>query len=114
MLLDPKADTFAGRFDDFGLDRLIESEGDVSIDLDRDGAADIELGNPDFTFLSFRSNLVLRWEYMLGSTLFVVWQHGRTESNNNGAFQLRSGVDDLFSSPSTNTFVVKLNYWLSL
>ena len=32
------------------------------------------LRNRDFNSLSFRSNVVLRWEWRPGSTLFVVWQ----------------------------------------
>ncbi len=28
----------------------------------------------DFETLSFRSNLVLRWEWRRGSTLFLIWQ----------------------------------------
>lgn len=87
--------------------------GNLSVDLDRDGATDIGLGNPDFTFVSFRSNVVLRWEYVLGSTVFFVWQHGRSNSNRNGRFSLGSSIGDLFSSPSTNTLVVKMNYSLS-
>src|SRR6185369_11215142 len=30
-----------------------------------------------FNFKSFQSNLVFRWEYAPGSTLFAVWNHGR-------------------------------------
>lgn len=33
---------------------------------------------PDFSALSFRSNLVLRWEWRPGSTLFLVWQQNRS------------------------------------
>jgi hypothetical protein len=32
------------------------------------------IGRPDFNRLSFRSNLVLRWEWRRGSTLYLVWQ----------------------------------------
>ncbi|MCK4751248.1 MAG: hypothetical protein KAT15_29520, partial [Bacteroidales bacterium] len=35
-------------------------------------------GNPDFSFMQFRSNLVFRWEYKLGSTLYLVWAHDRS------------------------------------
>ena len=30
-----------------------------------------------FNFKEFQSNLVFRWEYQPGSTLFVVWNEGR-------------------------------------
>ncbi|MBI2403626.1 MAG: carbohydrate binding family 9 domain-containing protein [Gemmatimonadetes bacterium] len=111
---DPRAERFADRFDVFGTDRLIVQDGEVGADLDRNGQVDLDLGNPDFSYLSFRSNLVLRWEYLLGSTLFLVWQHGRGDSNHDGTFDLGSSLDQLFRSDARNTFVVKVNYWLSL
>ncbi len=112
---DPRGATFADRFEDFRDDQLaFDEEGNVAIDVNGNGAADIELGNPNFTFLSFRSNVVLRWEYMLGSTLFLVWQHGRVGSDANPSFDFGQGVTDMFRLDAENTFVVKLNYWLSL
>lgn len=110
--------TRAARFHDqfvvFGPDRLIDHEGELTVDLDRDGTGEIELGNPDFTVLSFRSNVVLRWEYKLGSTIFLVWQHNRSEDNHNPRFRAAESFGDIFGAPAKNTFVVKVNYWLSL
>ena len=111
---DPRAARFADRFEVFEADRLMVQTGEVGVDLDRDGQVDLDLGNPDFSYLSFRSNVVLRWEYLLGSTLFLVWQHGRSYDNHDGTFNLGSSLDQLFRSDARNTFVVKLNYWLSL
>lgn len=44
--------------------------------------------NPDgFNFKQFNSNAVARWEYRAGSTLFVVWQRGRAQTElNPGTF----------------------------
>ena len=39
-----------------------------------DGATGFTLRNRDFNVQSFRSNLVLRWEWRRGSTLYLVWQ----------------------------------------
>jgi hypothetical protein len=112
---DPKGATFADRFTDYTDDQiLVDGDGNVGIDIDRSGTPDIELGNPNFTYLSFRSNVVFRWEYMLGSTLFLVWQHGRFDETDNPEFRFGQGLDDIFRLPSQNTFVVKVNYWLSL
>jgi hypothetical protein len=111
---DPRADTFAGRFYDFTDDQVTLQDGEVLIDLDGSGSADLVLEDPNFTYLSFRSNVVLRWEYKPGSTLFVVWQHGRSDVTDNGQFQPGQGIQDMFRLPAVNTFVIKLNYWLSL
>ena len=40
--------------------------------------ASYTFGDPDFRFQEFRSNIVARWEYKPGSSLFVVWAQGRT------------------------------------
>jgi hypothetical protein len=112
---DPRAATFAQRFDPFEADRLMVQDGEVSVDLDRDGAADLDLGNPDFSYLSLRSNVVMRWEYAPGSSLFVVWQHGRSHDTADGRFRLGQSLDDLFAAAQArNTFLVKVNYWISL
>jgi hypothetical protein len=112
---DPRGTTFTDRFTDYTDDQILEQDGEFFVDLDRNGEADIALGNPNFTFLSFRSNVVLRWEYVLGSTIFLVWQHGREDGTSDGNFPgAGRGFSRLFEAPATNTFVVKVTYWLSL
>ena len=54
-----------------------------------DGDELFELANRDFNVLSFRSNVVLRWEWRPGSTLFVVWQQDRSEEQQVGSGQRR-------------------------
>lgn len=68
-----------------------------------------------FNFKQFRSNSVLRWEYRPGSTLFLVWQQGRTEDlSDPGSFQFRRDYSTLFGAHPQNTFLIKGSYWLSL
>lgn len=72
-------------------------------------------GSPGgFNMKEFRSNSVLRWEYRPGSTLFVVWQQGRSDFIN-GASDFRFGRDygNLFGVHPDNTFLVKLSYWFN-
>jgi hypothetical protein len=112
---DPRGASFDDRFFVYTDDQLTtDGNGNTEVDLDRDGSADIFIGNPNFTVLSFRSNVVLRWEYMLGSTFYLVWQHGRSGFEDDGSFKLGSQLDELWHSPSANTLLVKINYWLSL
>jgi hypothetical protein len=70
-------------------------------------------GNPDFRFLSFRTTNVMRWEFKPGSTLFVVWQQGREQFLPDGTVSFGRDFSDVFSTPSTNTVLVKLAYWLN-
>ena len=70
-------------------------------------------GSADFSVLSFRTTNVLRWEYRPGSALFVVWQQGREGAGVPGRFSFGRDYGDIFSTPSTNTVLVKLAYWLN-
>ncbi|HEU4996131.1 MAG TPA: DUF5916 domain-containing protein [Gemmatimonadaceae bacterium] len=82
----------------------------------------------DFNVRSWRSNLVLRWEYKPGATVYVVWQQNRSADVPNGEFVSfgslvdpfrrrvgRYGYDDLgVTHQMTNFFAIKLNYWLPM
>lgn len=82
----------------------------------------------DFNVRSWRSNLVLRWEYRPGSTLYVVWQQNRSaEAADGDLVSFGSLVDPFrgrvgrfgYNDPAvfhamTNFFAIKLNYWLPL
>jgi hypothetical protein len=69
---------------------------------------------PDFRWNSFNSNVILRWEYRPGSTLFLVWTQSRENNDNQGNFKLRRSWSHLFDTIPQNTFLVKANYWWSL
>jgi hypothetical protein len=67
-----------------------------------------------FKVTELNSNSVMRWEYRPGSTLFVVWQHGRQGFSNTGDRQSWSrDYRELFELHPDNTFLVKVAYWLS-
>ena len=78
---------------------------------------------PEDTDLSFkvtqlRTNSVVRWEFRPGSTLFLVWAHGRdcAEDNVCNAHMDQSWSQDyrdLFSLHPENTFLIKVAYWLN-
>ena len=69
--------------------------------------------NEDFIFQSVRLNAVLRWEYLPGSTLFMVWQQER-DNFQSGLGQLNVAADykALFNTRPINSFVIKISYWL--
>jgi hypothetical protein len=69
--------------------------------------------NADFKVLSFRTTNVMRWEFKPGSTLFVVWQQGREGFSPDGSFKFGRDYGEVFSTPSTNTVLVKLAYWFN-
>src|SRR3954470_15679132 len=67
-----------------------------------------------FNFKALQSNVVMRWEYNPGSTLFVVWNQGRQGFNGVAGDRSFTGdMRDLFSLHPANTFLVKMSYWLN-
>lgn len=85
------------------------------IDPDAAGpAGEFEIGNPDFVFRSLRGNLVFRWEYTPGSTLFFVWTQDRSSTDPFGNLDFGRDRSALFDAPSDNIFLVKVTYWLGI
>jgi hypothetical protein len=71
------------------------------------------LNNGDFNVRSFRSNVVLRWEWRPGSTLYVVWQQDRSSDDPTGAHVGPGDLFESFSVPGDNVVAVKTTWWLS-
>jgi hypothetical protein len=67
-----------------------------------------------FNFKEFQSNVVFRWEYQPGSSLFLVWNEGRQgNAGAEGTQSFQGDVRDLLRLHPANTFLVKLSYWLN-
>ena len=67
-----------------------------------------------FNFKQLQSNVVFRWEYRPGSTLFAVWNSGRQGFlPREGSDSFRGDVGNLFDLHPANTFLVKVSYWLN-
>lgn len=81
---------------------------------------DFDASNSDFRYASLNANFVYRWEYLPGSTLYLVWTHARGQWEERGEAQDPSGFNSsfsrgmLFDNEPQNTFLVKLTYWLSI
>lgn len=70
--------------------------------------------DPDFNSKSLRGNIVFRWEYLPGSTLFVVWNLRTFDGARPGVFRPFRDLRDAFSGDGTHVFMIKANYWLAL
>lgn len=68
------------------------------------------LGNPNSNVVEYKSNLVLRWEYIPGSTLFVVWANNGFYDNSRNGGNFRNLSSELNDLSSTNTFLIKYTY----
>lgn len=65
-------------------------------------------GNPGGHFSALNLNLVLRWEYRLGSTLYAVYTRSQSELPSESRSVLPS---QLLEGPVTQTVLVKWSYW---
>jgi hypothetical protein len=101
----------------YGTDRTsIERDGDggylVTDTLPSGSVDEFSLDNEDFDVLSFRSNVVVRWEWRPGSTLYLVWQQDR-HADDVIARPVRPGrLWRTMEVQGANLFAVKLTYWL--
>jgi hypothetical protein len=86
------------------------ADGSYTVD---DGAASFDIDNEDFNERSFRSNVVLRWEYRPGSMLFLVWQQDRG-ADRPFATARPSDLFDALNTRGDSFFAVKLSYWIPL
>jgi len=66
----------------------------------------------DFGARSFRSNMVLRWEFRSGSTFFLVWQRNLAEDHDVGRFVRPASLFNAFGAEGTDFFAIKLAYWI--
>jgi hypothetical protein len=67
-----------------------------------------------FDYKQFRSNLVMRWEYQPGSTIYLVWTQAREDPESiYGSRSLSGDFRRLFDSHPDNTFLIKVSYWFN-
>jgi len=115
-ITDPRAVRYRDRFHVFEGDEIAYDPASelFHVDEDRNGTIDYRFENPDFDAREFNSNLVIRWEYSPGSTLYLVWSQVRDNSN--------LLVDDpdyhhnmkhLFATHPENVVLIKVSKWFS-
>ncbi|MCB0639106.1 MAG: hydrolase, partial [Lewinella sp.] len=109
---DPLGKTFGDRFHIFKGQEISYDAGEETylVDEDLDGTTDYSFGRPDFNFIQFRSNLVIRWEYTPGSELYLVWSQGANALDDPDRTLFRALGDNLFGENATNTFLIKATY----
>lgn len=112
----PQADNFVDRFHVFDNNEIKydENSGNYLIDENKDGNTDYGFGNPDFNIKEFLSNMVLRWEYRPGSTLYAVWSQSREGIDPDGRFIVNEDIQNLFRISPHNVFMIKFSYRFSL
>ncbi|WP_299108137.1 DUF5916 domain-containing protein [uncultured Tenacibaculum sp.] len=98
------------RVDWFEPNQISLSNDTYNVDENTDGVTDYSFDKPDFSFVQFRSNLVVRWEYIPGSELFLVWSQGTSGSEDANRSLLGGLENRILNQPLDNTFLIKATY----
>jgi hypothetical protein len=108
----PLAKKYDDRFYVYDQSQISTSNGTYFIDENHDGNPDYSFSKPDFNFVQFRSNLVLRWEYKAGSELYLVWSQSNTPDVSDDLTTpiFESLFNNLFAEQARNIFLIKCTY----
>jgi hypothetical protein len=68
--------------------------------------------NPDFDNIGINSNLVLRWEYMPGSEIYLVWSSGGWGSLGKNGFKPLKNIFDRDEISTEQVFLLKISRWI--
>ncbi len=108
---DPMAQNFDQRITLYEDEQISLDEDIYSVDENLDGTIDFDFDDPDFSFIQFRSNLVVRWEYIPGSEIFLVWSQDISQSGNPQEGLFQSLGDNVFGGEKPmNIFLLKATY----
>ncbi|MCS3797252.1 DUF5916 domain-containing protein [Niastella sp. OAS944] len=112
---DPMAKNLNDRFHVFNNGEITEKNGRYEVDEQNDGIIDYSFSKPDFNFVQFRSNFVVRWEYKPGSELYLVWSQSNTPDANGDLEKDVALPKSLFNNAfdnqaARNIFLVKWTY----
>jgi hypothetical protein len=108
---DPLNKEYNERFHRFSSQEITFADGAFSVDENHDGQTDYTFQQPDFNFVQFRSNLVIRWEYVAGSEVYLVWSQSNSPENTDFDSRLAQSLfDHLFEQKAHNIFLVKFTY----
>jgi len=110
------AGDYYSRFHRFSPEEItLDEEENVYLVNEMDGSgATYSFDNPDFKVFEWRSNLVARWEYIPGSSVYLVWSQGRMGDDSVGTPDVWGDMGDLFSIKAHNVFLVKFTYRISI
>ena len=113
VINDPRAENYTDRFHTYeeGTE-ITKTAGQYYINT-TEYSTDFE--DPDFKTNEWLSNLVVRWEFLPGSTAYLVWSQTRGYEGGPGEYKLGENLDYLFTDKkANNTFLVKFSYRIGL
>jgi hypothetical protein len=117
FITSPLAGSYHDRFWTYSPNEITFDGDQYNVDENADGKTDYTIGKSDFNVKQFLSNLVVRWEYSPGSTIFLVWSQTRSYFTDSGQMDFFNNVGDLFNKNKNvphNVFLIKFSYRFGL
>lgn len=68
----------------------------------------------DFNLAILNANLLLRWEYMPGSTVYLVWTQGRAGDSGVYGTGFGTRLGETLALPHEDVLLLKVSYWFPL
>jgi hypothetical protein len=93
-------------------DRLERDPATGQYRLDAGSDTTVTFADPAFADRELHLNLLLRWEFLPGSTLFLVWTQERSDQAL-GRFRLGRDLGRLLRAAPTDALQLKVSYWLA-
>ncbi len=110
-ITDGRADQYDDRFSAFSGNELTYISSDEQYQVsDQAGNPLYRFNQPDFNVKEFLSNMVVKWEYLPGSILYMVWSQSRNNSVSNGIFDFQNDMVKLFDNKPYNVFLLKMSF----
>jgi len=115
-VINPIQNNFSSQFRVFTPNQITydSDNEEYYVDDTGNGVNDFSFSQPDFSVFNYRSNMVLRWEFVPGSTLYLVWSQNKSDSNSEGQFVFNRNFKQLAQIHPTNIFLVKFSYRFSM
>jgi hypothetical protein len=117
LIVAPLAKKYKDRFITFSPEQISLTGNQYNVDEDTNGSVDYKFDRSDFNVQEFLSNMVVRWEYNPGSSIYFIWSQMRSSSNNSGNLDFSNDLSDLFNRGNNkphNVFLIKFSYRFGL
>lgn len=93
-----------GRYDNF---KLLEGSETLTLHPNQNQ-------NYDFNLAIFDANILLRWEFLPGSTLYFVWTQSRGDDSGDYSVDFGPRFRETFKLPHDDALLLKVSYWWGL
>ncbi len=104
------ASNYADRIHEYGSDEIQLVNDSYTVKENGNIINQFSFDNPNFKSFAFLSNLVFRWEYVPGSTVYLVWSQNRSDSDKLANFNFGKDFSNIYKIYPYDVFMIKFSY----